>query len=151
MGTQTRNIVDRFWDKVDRKGDDECWEWKACKSEGYGRLGLKYRSGMVFAHRLAYMLFKGDIPEGMQIDHLCRNRACCNPNHLEIVTSKENTLRGIGITATNARKIHCPNGHEYDITSQHGYRRCSICKKEYDYKRHQLLLKEKEMENGKTE
>jgi len=134
--TEIRNIVDRFWEKVDVRGDDECWEWKAAKSKGYGRIGGKNNT-YIEAHRLAYMLVKGDIPKGYDLDHLCKNHGCVNPNHLEAVTHKENLLRGNGWAGVNAQKTHCPRGHEYDKVCKNVtylMRRCSICHKEADRK-----------------
>jgi hypothetical protein len=90
-----------------------CWEWAGfVDKDGYGHF-MKETGLHVGAHRFSYELFVGDIPEDMQIDHLCRNRKCINPTHLEVVTLKENVLRGHGITATNLRKTRCVNGHEF--------------------------------------
>ncbi len=103
-----------------------CWEWLGRRnSSGYGMLG---RRG---AHRLVYTLLKGDIPDGLQLDHLCRNRGCVNPDHLDPVTQKVNILRGVGATAQHARATHCPEGHPYEgdnlrVHTQ-GFRRCRAC------------------------
>lgn len=87
-----------------------CWVWQArLDADGYGHIQIQRRDRI--AHRVSYEAFVGPIPEGLQIDHLCRVRACCNPEHLEAVTSRVNTLRGKGVSALNAVKTHCLNGH----------------------------------------
>lgn len=87
-----------------------CIEWDgAIDANGYGRKNVKDK--WCAAHRLAWEKVNGKIPDDLQIDHVCRNRKCVNPNHLELVTRKENILRGIGPTAINARKRRCTKGH----------------------------------------
>jgi hypothetical protein len=93
-----------------------CWEWhRSLDGKGYGTFGIKIDGvwRTVKAHRVSYEIHVGPIPEGLQLDHLCRNRACCNPSHLEPVTNRENGLRGESPCALNARVTHCPKGHEY--------------------------------------
>jgi HNH endonuclease len=114
----------RFWSKVQRS-ESGCWEWTAAKTVGYGRFADKGRT--LLAHRVAYELLIGPIPEGLQIDHLCRNPSCVNPAHLEPVTSRENLLRGVGEPARNAAKTHCPQGHEYSPENTYAYRGMRMC------------------------
>jgi hypothetical protein len=120
----------RFLPKVRQSG--ACWLWIGGKTEGYGRFCL-HRGVERFVHRLMYEWTFGSIPEGMQLDHLCRNRACCNPAHLEPVTRRENILRGASPHAKNARKTHCVNGHEftpentYEPPGMPGCRHCRLC------------------------
>ena len=88
---------------------DGCWTWLRPTDNGYGRFWIKGRTAL--AHRISYEMHVGPIPAGLQIDHLCRNRGCINPSHLEPVTIAENVLRGEGRSAQNARKSTCPKGH----------------------------------------
>ena len=130
----------RFWAFVDRKGDDECWLWTgSLYGHGYGQFFLDASTHHVPAHRVAYQLANGDIPLGLELDHLCRNRVCVNPAHLEAVSHKVNTLRGTGLPADNARKTHCLHGHAF--TSDNTYiiaksarvgRRCRPCHNEHE-------------------
>lgn len=105
----------RFWAKVRVDDSSGCWSWTAGQRRGgYGR----YRTGgkgspSGVSHRWAYEQLVGPVPSGLQLDHLCRNRLCCNPAHLEAVTPRENTLRGMTKAAWNAAKTHCAAGHDY--------------------------------------
>ena len=121
----------RFWRHVDDSGN--CWEWKGTKDrKGYGQFTVNKKH--FFAHRWAYEALVGPIAVGMVVDHLCRNRACCNPSHMEIVTPVENVKRGEGITAQNSRKDKCQCGQPYFIAHRkdgRSYRYCRACKNEY--------------------
>ena len=90
----TRPAPERFWEKVDKAGQDECWLWTANKTAPNGHGRFLGPGGQVMAHRFAYELLVGPIPEGLVIDHLCRVRLCVNPAHLEPVTAEENIRRG---------------------------------------------------------
>jgi len=96
---------------------------------GYGTIYANGASRL--AHRVAYELVVGPIPDGLHIDHLCRRPICVNPAHLEAVTQRENTRRGNGATARNGRKTHCPAGHEYTdgntYLARTGRRTCRSC------------------------
>lgn len=124
--------AERFWAKVDTSG--ECWLWTAyCDPAGYGRFAMSRSTGTGYAHRIAYELTIGPIPEGLELDHLCRNRGCVRPSHLEPVTTKVNSMRSTSPIAANALKTHCPQGHAYDEenTRRHNGRRdCRACSRE---------------------
>lgn len=100
----------RFWAKV-LITDGGCWQWQANLVQGYGHFSVRTRTHK--AHRWAYKFFVGPIPEGLHLDHLCRNPACCNPAHLEPVTPRENTMRSDNIIAHHAHKTHCHRGHPF--------------------------------------
>lgn len=127
-----RSIQERFWECVEVR-PSQCWSWRGTLSNGYGRLG-DGRHNLIPAHRISYEIHKGPIPEGLEVDHTCRNRQCTNPDHLEAVTQRINILRGESIVAHNARKTHCPKGHEYiaenTIVTKDGTRRCRACRRE---------------------
>lgn len=109
---RTKPLPERFWPKVNKNGPNGCWLWTASLTRGYGVFHMGGgASNMAYAHRVAYEWLVGPIPEGLVIDHLCRNPACVNPDHLEPVTNRENILRGEGASARNARKTHCDLGH----------------------------------------
>lgn len=108
-----------------------CWEWqRAHDGEGYGFIKVSGRQ--LRAHRVSYELHVGAIPDGLPLDHLCRNTSCVNPEHLEPVTHAENMRRApTTLAAINAAKTHCPKGHSYD---EYGYvwqgrRYCRECRR----------------------
>lgn len=125
----TERQVSNFWGKVRRGAAAECWPWLGyINPKGYGQ------TAPGFAHRLSWeMENQRAIPRGHQIDHLCRNRRCVNPAHLELVTPRENTLRGTGLSAQHARKTHCPKGHPYsgdNLITNGKQRWCRICSRQ---------------------
>lgn len=133
-------LIARFWMKV-KPDSSGCWEWTASKRNGYGQFGASARH-IEPAHRVAYELLIGPIPNGLVIDHLCRNTACCNPEHMEPVTNVENVMRGEGFAPGNAAKETCIRGHLLSgpnvyIHPTRGSRQCRICRKVYqrEYKR----------------
>lgn len=130
-----RPAKERFMSKFRVNPEIGCHEWTACKGkDGYGRFNTGGKHGpVVRAHKFSYETFKGPIPDGLQIDHLCRNRICCNPDHLEAVTQQENIRRGDGGKHMR-EKTHCPKGHPYSganlyIEPSTGRRRCQVCTK----------------------
>jgi len=106
-------LTERFWQKVQKSEPSECWEWQAGKSgDGYGMFSIGSRTDgtrkRAMAHRISYQLAHSEpIPQGMEIDHLCRNRLCVNPGHLQVVSHRDNTLRGQTIMAFHAQQTHC--------------------------------------------
>ena len=126
------NVDERFWSKVEITSG--CWNWIGCLREGYGRFRFFGKLGQ--AHRYAYETFIGEIPEGLEPDHLCRNRACVNPQHIELVTRSENVKRGLLPELVKQRqlsKTHCPQGHPYDKDNTYfrldGRRQCRTCQR----------------------
>ena len=145
------SVAERFWAKVDRRGPDECWPWLAGQN-GYGYGDFWNGRRLIRAHRFSYEMAHGSIPDGMDSDHTCHNRAveqalcaggttcphraCVNPAHIEIVPRRINTLRGIGPTAQQARQTHCKHGHPFDIFNTYivpstGHRLCRACNRNY--------------------
>ena len=131
-------VDERFWSKVDATGN--CWEWTAYKGPlGYGKFTVTVDGKWVkthHAHRFAYEALVGSVPDGLDLDHLCRNPGCVNPDHLEPVTHRLNLMRSPrSLLTRNLAKTHCPAGHPYDERNtflnrrKNGtyFRRCNAC------------------------
>jgi HNH endonuclease len=148
---------ERFWEKVDKGDPRECWAWTAGLSAGYGQF-IEMRDGRGHpsaAHRVAWELLIGPIPDGLDLDHLCHtrdtscpggddcpHRRCVNPAHLEPVSNEENIRRGMCPSAVNSRKTHCtPGNHEftpentYHPPKQPHTRQCRQCSRERQQRR----------------
>lgn len=125
----TEPVRERLFAKFDRLPESECWTWLSHRTvDGYGVMMV---AGKVRrAHRLVWCAFRGPIPAGLQLDHLCRNRGCVNPEHLELVTLQENVARGNAGEPQRAR-THCPRQHPYAganlVVWADGKRRCRRC------------------------
>lgn len=125
-----RPFEERLWERIDKNAPNGCWLWtRALNASGYGVVGRENK--ILRVHRVTYELLVGPIPEGMQLDHLCRVRACCNPDHLEPVTNRENWLRGQHHTAVMIRENKCKRGHEMTEENtywrKNGGRLCRAC------------------------
>lgn len=135
--------VERFAGKI-ALTDSGCVEWLAgLAGDGYGHFHTtqtpEEKARDVYAHRWSYEYHVGPIPEGLHIDHLCRNHKCVSPDHLEAVQQRVNTLRGTAFTAINAAKTHCDSGHQFTADNTYidplGYRHCRTCRREVDRNR----------------
>lgn len=130
------NTVDKifhFFSRI-RFTSNGCWEWTGSRNrEGYGQYSDHHRLGkkLINSHRWAYIVLNGEPPTGTNLDHLCRNRACANPSHLEPVSVATNILRGVGPCAENKRKTHCNRGHSLTgknlVIDKHCSRICRQC------------------------
>lgn len=129
MGHVFKTFEDRFFEKVSPEPNTGCWLWTGADNGcGYGTMTMGH-DRRAYAHRLAYELFVGPVPDGLHLDHLCRVRCCVNPSHLEPVTNRENARRG-NVGSHQSSKTHCIRGHAFD---EHGYRnnkgnrQCRLC------------------------
>lgn len=127
-----RTEAERFWQKVDRRGPDECWPWTGAKNpSGHGRFWLDPIRRNTPSHRYSYEELVGPIPEGLHLDHLCQNPGCVNPAHCEPVSLWENLRRSPNqVAVLNSMKTHCHRGHEFteDNTYRFGnHRACKMC------------------------
>lgn len=118
--------LNKFLAKFDYRGENGCWDWQGyCMPSGYGQCYTHRKHKYV--HRVMWEIRNGEIPAGLTIDHLCRNRSCGNPAHMEVVPQGVNTLRGDCNAGRNSRKTHCSNcGNEYDYFWK-GHRSCKNC------------------------
>ena len=128
--TRIARFLDNVWIPTDKT---MCWRWIGqLNNHGYGQSGIRVRVGDSLnnrlAHRIIYQLIFGNIPDGLVIDHLCRNRACVNPYHLEPVPMTVNTLRGEGPTAYYARRDSCKWGHLFDDRNTRMAGNARLCK-----------------------
>lgn len=119
--------------QLEHYGVESCWIWSGVPNKhGYGTMKINGKS--VLAHRFGYVLMIGAIPEGKQIDHLCRNRLCVNPYHLEPVDSRTNTLRGDTLASKQSKQTHCIHGHPFCGDNlrirENGKRICAACNKQ---------------------
>lgn len=133
--------VERFLQRVEVDSNG-CWRWASTlNNKGYARMGMYHR--LVLMHRWAYILFRGVILPGLELDHLCSTPCCVNPDHLDPVTHKENNQRGNSISTKHAQKTHCPQGHPYDeentsYTRGKG-RACKTCRREKSRPYHKII------------
>lgn len=120
--------MDRLWSKAEATPNG-CWNWTSCLDRhGYG--SVRYQGATRLAHRVAYVVTHGEIPKGLTIDHICRNRQCINPAHLEVASNTENMLRGMSPAARCARSQICVAGHPFSVENTYvhnGKRWCRKC------------------------
>lgn len=149
MGRRRTPLAERFWSRVDKSED--CWVWTGpIAANGYGRVANERgeQPPVEWAHRVAYKLTKGPIPDGLVLDHLCRNTRCVNPDHLEAVTQAENLLRGHNPSVLRHHAGVCKQGHELtpDNAYKNGYKKsgrvmfaCRLCRSEREKRRYSAV------------
>lgn len=151
MGSQRRFVGPpevRFWKQVDKGDGDGCWLWTGQRSkDGYGRFWVSSNPTVrVRAHRWAYEHANGPIPDDLPLDHLCRTLLCVKPSHLEVVTHRQNILRGVGPSAKAAAQTHCIHGHPFDEANTRitpaGARACRACHRGWERERRRRLRAE---------
>ena len=147
-------LPERFWRKV-QKFDHGCWVWTA-SDNGFGYGLFKVGRNMRRVHKLVYEAIHGPVPSGLELDHLCRNRRCCNPAHLEAVTKSVNQKRGLAGLASSRRAAaitHCPSGHEYNEANSYYVktnrggrgRKCKQCNRERASRNKKLKKQQREV------
>jgi hypothetical protein len=141
QGVQPTPAIVRLMRRIRITSADGCWEWPGTASkDGYGSIAVGSRTdgsrAMRPTHRVTFEHYVGSIPVGHELDHLCRNRSCCNPAHLEAVTHAENMRRSVVGDVARARQLaitHCPQGHPYDgvnlYVDPQGARNCRTCRR----------------------
>jgi len=127
-----KTLRQRFWEKVAVGLPEMCWEWQASGwANGYGAFCVNGKN--TTAHRAAWEIHNGPIPDGLHIDHICKNRRCVNPDHLRAVTPRDNvTLNSESVVAANRTKTHCSRGHEFNEDNTRwtgGTRSCRACRR----------------------
>lgn len=136
MPRQRTPLIERILSRIEVEPETGCWLWPgATVRGGYGQIASERRGYQVIVHRALYELLVGPIPDGLNLDHVkergCRHTNCCNPDHLEPVSQRENLMRGDTVTARHAAATHCPQGHAYDAENtrfeRRGGRACRAC------------------------
>ena len=134
-------LTERMWNFISPEPNSGCWLWEGgISQDGYALVWANGTGGK--AHRMIYEEMRGPVPDGLQLDHLCRVRFCVNPDHLEPVTQQENVNRGLGSTQN---RVRCVNGHDYTeentVRLKNGYRKCRTCSNSLSRKYNRLRSK----------